>query len=105
MALTYEESGVLMNDFAFRSKVKVAILKYATYILNEPTGTPAHSARVRWAQNSTLNPDVAAQTVQPSAVMDPGIQEAGMKLPPETGSAATDAQIQAAVETVVDRIL
>ena len=105
MALTYEESATLMNDFAFRGRVKVACLKYSTYILDEPPNTPGHSARIRWAQGTTLNPEQSAATVQPSVVMDAAIQSAGLASPPDTGSAATDAEVQSAVEGVVNKIL
>ena len=35
MALTYENSAALMNDMVFRGRVKVAGLKYSSYILGE----------------------------------------------------------------------
>lgn len=95
--LTYEQSAALMSDTTFRGRVKVACLSYATYIDNEPTGTPAHNARLRWAAGCFQNPDAVANTVASPTVMDPAVQTAG--------SAVTDVALQAAVQGVVDNIL
>lgn len=97
MALTYEESAALMNDFAFRGRVKVAALKYADSILIEATTVPAHNTRERWAMQTFQQPDLAAQNLQPPVVMDPAVQQ--------DGSGITDAALQAAVEGVVNKIL
>lgn len=95
--MTYEESAALMSDVNFRGRLKVACLNYASYIMNEPTGTPAHATRIRWAQNTALQPDQAAMQIQPMVVMDPQVQA--------EGPAISDAQLQTAVETTVNRIL
>ena len=97
MALTYTQSAELMKDGAFIDRVKVACLKYASYILNEPVNTPAHSSRIRWAQSATENPDHAAQTVTPPVVMDGQVQT--------DGAAITDAALQTSVESTVNKLL
>jgi hypothetical protein len=97
MALTYEQSAGLMKDPAFVDRVKVACLKYADFILNEPASTPAHSTRIRWAQTTTTSPDNAAQTLAPPVVMDTQVQQ--------DGAAITDAALQTSVETTVNRLM
>ena len=97
MAITYEESAALMNDFAFRGRVKVACLKYAGSIFIEADNTPAHNTRVKWATNTYQNPEMTASQTQPPTVMDPAVQEAG--------AAITDGALQAAVEGVVNKLL
>lgn len=97
MALDYTASAELMKDGAFIDRVKVACLKYASYILNEPVNTPAHSTRIRWAQSTTENPDHAAQTITPPVVMDGQVQA--------DGAAITDASLQTSVETTINRLL
>ena len=97
MALTYEESGALMADFAFRNRVKVAGLKYADSVMNEATTVPAHNARVRWATQMYQQPDQQAMLLQPPTVMDPAVQA--------DGAAVTDSQLQAAVEGVINKLI
>lgn len=84
-------------DSIFGGRIKVACLKFADYILNEPTNTPAHTSRVRWAQNTFQNPVMMATTVQPPVVMTGQVQA--------DGAAVTDENLQVAVESVVGKIL
>jgi len=95
--MTYEESAALMNDFAFRGRIKVAVIKYADSILGEPTGTPAHNTRERWAVNTMQNPEVAAAQLQPPVVMDAAVQQ--------DGAAISDGALQGSVEAVVNKLL
>lgn len=97
MALDYLQSSTLMLDPTFRGRVKVACLKFADYISDEPITTPAHSARLRWAGNVWQSPDMAAANVTPQTVMEPQVQTDGDKV--------TDVDLQVAVETVVNKIL
>ena len=97
MALTYDQSGTLMNDFAFRGRIRVGCLQYADTIMAEATTVPAHTTRVRWAQNTMQNPESAATGLQPIVVMDPAVQA--------SGSNCTDAELQSAVENAVNKIL
>lgn len=95
--MTYEESAALMTDIEFRGRVKVACLKYADSILNEPNTIPAHNTRLRWAQQCGQQPDMTAQQIQPMVVMDPAVQEDGADI--------TDIALQGAVESVVNKIM
>jgi hypothetical protein len=97
MALTYEELGALMTDFAFRGRVKVAALSYADYILGEPANVTAHNTRMRWANQTYQEPDMAAQRIQSPVCMEPAVKELGANV--------TDAELQTAVEVVVNRLM
>jgi len=95
--MTYEESAALMTDFAFRGRVKVACLKYADSIVGEPTNTPAHNTRLRWAANTMQQPDQTAMQVQPPTVMDAAVHTDGADI--------TDVAFQGSVETTVNKML
>src|SRR5215831_4512731 len=97
MALAYADLANLMNDMDFRGRIKVAMLKWTAYVLGEDPGTEAHSARLRYAQNTNLIPDDAAMRVQPQVVMDPAVQQ--------NGSNVDDITLQAAVENVINKVL
>jgi hypothetical protein len=94
MALTYAQSATLMKDPAFIDRVKVAVLKYANFILAEAVTVPQHHARHRWAVSATVGPDSVAQVVAQPVVMDSQVQT--------DGSAITDANLQTSVETVLN---
>jgi hypothetical protein len=95
--MTYIESAALMTDPDFRGRIKVACLKFADSILNEPNTTPAHNTRLRWATQTNAVPDMAAQQVQPPTVMDGAVQAAGAEI--------TDDALQGSVEAVVQKML
>lgn len=95
--MTYEESATLMKDAVFQSRIKVGCLHYADYISDEPANTPAHNTRYRWAQNTMNAPDVTASNIAPTVVMDDKVQT--------SGAAITDADLQIAVETAVNKLL
>jgi len=95
--MTYEESAALMNDMAFRGRVKVACLKYADYIESEASTIGGHTARLRWATQCFQQPEITAQVVQPPTVMDAAVQQ--------DGAAVTDAALQSAVEGVINKLL
>lgn len=97
MSLSYSDSGALMLDMDFRARIKVAILHWTSYVLGEDPGTPAHSARLRYAQNANVMPDNAAMQIQPQVVMDPNVQSQGSAVPDDT--------LQSAVESVINKIL
>ena len=97
MAMTFEESNAMMQDQAFIGKVKVSVINYSTYIINEAPSTPGHAPRYRWAQAAMRDPDMNARSLVPSVVMDGEIQTAG--------AAAADNVIQSAVERVVNRFM
>ena len=95
--MTYEESAQLMTDITMRGRVKVAVIKYADSIINEPTSASGHNTRLRWAQQTFIQPDQVAAQVQPPTVMDAAVQSAG--------AAVTDPALQGAVESVVNKML
>jgi hypothetical protein len=98
MAMTYEESSALMKDVVFIGRIKVACLKYADYIVLEAPTTPAHSTRIKWAQNTMTAPDVSANLITPTVVMDPAVQDAG-------GAAIVDTALQSAVENTINKMI
>jgi len=95
--MTYVESAALMTDLEFRGRVKVSCLRYADSIIGEPTGTPAHNTRLKWAQACLQNPDMMAVQVQPPTVMDAAVQADGPDI--------TDEMLQASVEVTVNKIM
>ena len=97
MALTYQQSSDLMNDFQFRGRIKVAVLHFATYIAGEEPGTTAHNSRYRWAQNAFQSPDTTAATIHPAVVMTDNVQQDGAEI--------DDVTLQSAVESVVNKII
>ena len=97
MALTYQQSSDLMNDFQFRGRIKVAVLHYATYIAGEEPGTTAHNSRYRWAQSAFQSPDTTAAALHPVVVMDANVQESGADI--------DDVALQTAVEGVVNKVI
>jgi hypothetical protein len=99
--MTYEESAALMTNVAFRNRIKVACLNFATYISTEDAATAGHNARLRWSQTCFQSPDSVAGQVQPPTVMDPGIQTSTQP----DGSDITDPTLQESVETTVNKML
>jgi len=97
MALTYEQSADLMKDQTFRGRVGVACINFARYITDEDPATPAHSTRIRWAQTTLMSPEATVNQVTPTVVMDGAVQA--------DGAAISDANLQTAVETSVNKLL
>lgn len=95
--MTYEESAALMNDTAFRGRIKVCCLKYADSIIGEPTGSAAHNTRLRWAVQTMQAPEMTATQIQPPTVMDANVQFYGPEI--------TDEALQSSVEAVVNKLM
>lgn len=95
--MTYAESAALMNDQAFRGRVKVAALKFATAIMDESGQFPAHNTRMRWAQGCYERPDDTAAKLQPPVVMDGAVQSAGAEI--------SDEALQGSVEAVINKTM
>ena|SRR5215471_6781162 len=95
--LTYEQSAQLANDVDFRGRVKIACLKFADKINLEATNIAAHNTRLKWANETMLNPDMRALQVQPSTVIDAAVQTAGSEI--------ADDPLQASVEVTVEKML
>ena len=94
--MTYEESANLMTDLVFRGRIKVAMLKYVTYVFAEPPESAGHAARYRWSQAAAQQPDMQAASLQPLVVMDGQVQADGADI--------TDAALQTSVEVVINKI-
>ena len=97
MALSYEESSNLMNDFAFRGRIKVAALKFADYIFGEANNVQGHNSRESWARRTFQQPDQVAMELHPPVVMDPSVQQDGANI--------NDIALQSAVEGVVNKLV
>jgi hypothetical protein len=95
--MTNEELATLMNDMAFRGRVKVSCLKFADSIAIEASNVPAHNTRLRWAQSAMQQPDMVAGQVTPNVCMDPAVQSAGADI--------TDIALQGSVEATVNKML
>jgi hypothetical protein len=95
MAIDYVTSAGLMIDNEFNGRVKIACLHFASYITDEDVSVPAHTTRMKWAQDTTQNPVRSVDLIMPILIMDAKVQE--------FGGAITDADLQAAVETSVNK--
>jgi hypothetical protein len=95
--MTYTESAALMNDFAFRGRIKVAALKYADSIMGELSSVPAHNTREKWALATMQNPEIVAAQLQPPVVMDAAVQADGAEI--------EDTALQGSVEAVVNKMM
>lgn len=104
MALTYEQSSSLMNNAPFRGRIKVACLKFADYIMGEAANTPAHSTRIKWAQQAYAQPEASAAQITPGVVMDPAVQAAAIDSA-DGDSTLDDAGLQSAVENTINKML
>lgn len=95
---TYAQVNDLSKDSAFLGKLEVAVVKYTDYILAEDTATPNHTKRWNWAvQVANSGPASVAGRIAPMVTWDSTIQA--------NLSSSTDAQIQAAVEAWINRLL
>lgn len=97
MPINYQEQADLMKDPTFQGRVKVAGLRYASYISDEAPSVPAHNTRVRWAQSMFQAPDQQAYQITPVVVMDPAVQDAGANV--------TDVALQSATENAINKII
>jgi hypothetical protein len=95
--LDYDSSAKLMNDMDFRGRIKVACLHFASYIQGEEPTVAAHNTRYQWAQQTMMNPDMAAARFAPAVVGDPNVQS--------LGDTIDDASLQTATETAIQKQL
>lgn len=86
-----------MQDMAFRGRIKVSLLQFATSILDEQPTVAGHPQRYRWAQNAGNTPDQEAIRIHPMVVMDAQVQL--------DGASITDDNLQRSVEVVVSKFL
>ena len=97
MAIDYLATNALMSDQEFLGRSRIACLHYASYISGEDQSAPAHATRMRWALQTIANPDTSLTQILTTLVMDDKVQTAG--------AAITDADLQTAVETSVNRYI
>jgi hypothetical protein len=98
MAMTYDETSELTKNVPFQGRVAVACVHFADYIAGEDPATPAHSTRIKWAQQTLLNPQPVVQACIWTVCNDSAVQDAG-------GAAITDDALQGAVETSINKLL
>jgi hypothetical protein len=97
MALTYQDTSDLMKDVVFRGRVTVACTKFARYITDEQPNVAGHPTRYKWAQQTLIAPEVAANLVIPTVVWDVTVQAEGTEI--------SDAALQTAVEAAVQKLM
>lgn len=97
MAIDYKTSSDLMHDEAFLGRTRIACLTYAAYISDEAITVPAHTTRLKWAQGVFRDSENAVNEIMPIMIMDDKVQSAG--------AAITDADLQSALETSVNKTI
>ena len=95
MAIDYKASSDLMRDPEFIGRTQIACLTYAAYISDEDNSVPAHTTRLKWSQATFDNSEAAVNLIMPVLIMDDKVKT--------SGAAITDAALQTAVETTVNR--
>ena len=97
MAIDYKTSSDLMHDAEFNGRTRIACLTYASYIADEAITVPAHTTRLKWAQNTFANSENAVNEIMSILIGDAKVKE--------FGGAITDADLQSAVETSVNKTI
>jgi len=95
---TYAELLSMIDNEALFNKIRVAVWVAADTIRAEVDTTPNHTARVAWAKAAFSNPDGAARILMPAVLAQNKAADLA------TITAATDAQVQAAVDAAVNTI-
>src|SRR5262252_328357 len=100
MALTQVQSAALMGDVEFHGRIKVCVVQYSDSIGIQTTPVSTRQKLVQWSFAVQVTPDSIATGLQPFVVKDSKVQDAGVD---EDGhSLVSDADLQTAVETVVN---
>lgn len=95
---TYSDMLTLSKDAAFLGKLAVAVTKYTDFVLNNAT---VNIRRLEWGNRMAAGgADAYAQSISLMIAFDGTIQTT---IASGGASSATDAQIQTAVETWVNR--
>ena len=97
MAIDYNASANLMVNATFQGRCRIACLHYADYIKGEDPAVPAHTSRLRWAQEAVRDPFAAVNQIMTTLIMDPKVQD--------SGDAITDIDLQSSVETSVNKLI
>ena len=90
---TYVELFDLATDAAFHKRIRFALLKSAYDIKNEASTVSNHVERLRWAVKILDNEPIDLGRVAIGVLLNPAIGNAG--------SAATDADIQFQVNSLI----
>lgn len=95
---TYAEIITLSKDADFLGRLEVCVVKFAEYVLNEAANEPYHAVRARWADSVVTSgaAGVVSRIALPVA-LDSVIQD--------NLATYTDAQLQAAAEVRIQRIM
>jgi len=106
MALDYKQSAQLRTNLVFNGRIASAALKWSDSILaNTAIDITLLENRksVNYAQQVYANSNGEATRLQPIVVQDPAVQ--AQDLGEDGDSLITDAYLQSAVETAIDKIL
>ena len=90
---TYLEIYALKTDPAFRDRVGMSLIHYATYLLGADPNSPWHEQEINWARKASFNTDDQIYKVMGFVLGDAAVQA-------DLGD-ITDAALQAVVETAV----
>lgn len=93
---TYAAIATLKNSSTFQDRVVIAVTKYAQYLLGQPGSS---FKQVTWAKSAYANPAGVATGLFPAVAFDSNISDT------TNLENSTDAEIQAATETVVNTSL
>jgi len=77
-----------------RNRATVAIAKAGIDVKNEDAGTTNHTNRLLWAEEALVNTKALTEKMMWAILADSTVREAG--------NASTDAQVQNAVNAVID---
>jgi hypothetical protein len=91
--IPYDIAYALLDDVTMQKRVLYARLRTAAFMLIEDPATPNHAARIAWA-NKALNEglQMTLRQLMLHVITDPNVSAAG--------AAATDAQLQGAVDAL-----
>lgn len=101
---TYQQLYALSAHGDLHDRCTIAIEKYGQFIADESADTAFHHSRFNWAMGAQSNPRGVAAPLLVRIAFDPIFSNQDPWTDPATGLAAvTDAQLQSAVETAVNR--
>jgi len=106
MPLDYKQSAQLRTNLVFNGRIASAALKWSDSVLaNTAIDITLLENRksVNYSQQVYQNPNGEATRLQPIVVQDPAVQ--AQDLGEDGDSLITDAYLQSAVETAIDKIL
>jgi hypothetical protein len=98
MSLNSTDRKVILASPVMLERVAGCVLQYANYLANFPSATPGEQS---WADQAVGQADVVARDVAPLLYQDTNIAGVVTGSAFSCGSSITEAQLQAAVETVI----